>query len=547
MSTMTMTRVETQNKTENSCYHCGWEPENLKLWPTFGGKAVRWIERNLIFAEGDSFGEPVRLRRDQKRFIYRWYEYCPSCDWWRYGEALRGAARGDGKTAFVAMIAVLEFAGPPEIAPYSPNVVVAAASWEQADILYGAAKVMMGGKDQEVEEAPLCGKFEVYDGETTHIDGRPGRLFRTATVAGTNQGGQPTLFMADELHEFGDILDSRAKFHKVVRMGTRKRNLTYRIPQADGGYRKVKRGPGRIINLSTAGEDVDHSYLGKIYKRGLREKHQHKCTRLLFDWRSAPEGLDYKLAAHREIACRAASAAADQIWSVDARVSEWEDNDEITDNEWMRYYANLWVAVAVDSWLKEHPAAWPECEGTWELAGDEPAVLSVDMALTRDSVGVDEVTRLADGRYAVTSRIWYPADNQLPFVEIFEYIENRAGELGTRFRGLVYDPRYFELQAKLLEDAGFLVIQFDQSPVRMIPAVGMTFDLIKSRGIVHDGDPEFTRQVQNAAKRPFERGWTLSKSKSKIRIDSAVAMCMGVWSLAQLLSQPESSVVDQIW
>lgn len=547
MTTLTMTRAETPEKTENSCYNCGWEPENLELWPTFGGKAVKWIERNLIFAEGDSFGKPVRLRKDQKLFIYRWYEYCPCCDWWRYGEALRGAARGDGKTAFVAMLAVLEFAGPPEIAPYSPNVVVAAASWDQANLLYSAAATMMGGRDQEVEEAPLCGMFEVYDGETTHIDGTPGRLFRTATVAGTNQGGQPTLFLCDELHEFGDILDSRARFHKVVRMGTRKRNLTYRIPTRDNKYREVKRGPGRTINLSTAGEDVDHSYLGKIYKRGLREKHARKCTRLLFDWRSAPEGLDYKLAAHREIACRAASAAADQIWSVAARVSEWDDNDEITDNEWLRYYANLWVAVAVDSWLKEHPAAWPECEGTWELAGAEPAVLSVDMALTRDSVAVVEVTKLADGRYAVTSRIWYPSDNQLPFVEIFEYIENRACELGTRFSGLVYDPRYFELQAKLLEDSGFLVIQFDQSPVRMIPAVGLTFDLIKARGIVHDGEPEFTRQVQSAAKRPFERGWTLSKSKSKIRIDSAVALCMGVWSLAQLLSETDSSVLEQIW
>lgn len=546
MTAMTMTRVETPEKTENSCYNCGWEPENGKLWPTFGGKAVRWIEKNLIYAEGDYFGQPVVLRRDQKLFVYRWYEYCPCCDWWRYGEALRGAARGDGKTAFIAMLAVVEFAGPPEIAPFSPNVVVTAASWDQANILYSAAATMMGGRDQEVEEAPLCGQFEVYDGETTHADKRPGRLFRTATVAGTNQGGFPTLMLSDELHEYGDINDSKAKFHKVVRMGTRKRNLTYRIPLRAGEYREVKRGPGRIINLSTAGEDVDHSYLGAIYKRGLREQHQRVCTRLLFDWRSAPEGLDFKLKEHREVAVRAASAAADQLWSTAARVAEWDDNDEITDNEWLRYYANLWVAVAVDSWLKDHPAAWPECQGAWELSGGEPAVLAVDMALTRDSVAVDEVRLLPDGRYAVTARIWYPADNKLPYVEIFDYIAERSAALGTAYRGLVYDPRFFELQAQLLEDDGFLVIQFDQSPARMIPAVGLVYDLIKSRGIVHDGDPEFTRQVQSAAKRQFERGFTLSKPKSRIRIDAAVALCMGVWTLAELTAV-ETSVLQQIW
>lgn len=546
MTLTTMTRAATTEKTENQCFHCRWEPENGEKWPTFGGKAVKWIEKNLIFAEGDSFGKPVRLRKDQKLFVWRWYEYCPACDWWRYGEALRGAARGDGKTAFVAMLAVLEFGGPPEIAPYSPNVVVGAASWDQANLLYGAAATMMGGRDQEVDQAPLCGQFEVYDGETKHSDGRPGRLFRTATVAGTNQGGQPTLFMADEIHEFGDVLDARARFHKVVKMGCSKRTLTYRVPNQDGTWREITRGPGRVINLSTAGHDVDHSYLGEIYKRGLRETHNKACTRLLMDWHEAPDGLDYNDPEQRATACRAASGAADQIWSVASRVAEW-DSPEMTSNEWIRYYANKWVTVAADSWLKDYPSAWAECQGTWHLEGDEVAVLAVDMALTRDSVAVVEVRALADGRYACVPRIWYPADNKLPFVEIFEYIANRAGELGTAYRGLVYDPRYFELQAQQLEDDGFLVIQFDQSPVRMIPAVGLTFDLIKERRIVHNGDAEFARQVQSAARRQFERGWTLSKSRSKIRIDSAVAMCMGVWSLAQLAGATEPSVTQQIW
>jgi phage terminase large subunit-like protein len=546
MTSTTMTRVAPREKTAESCFHCGWTPENSELWPTFGRKAVRWIEKNLIFAEGDSFGKPVRLRDDQKLFVYHWYEYCPACDWWRYGEGLRGAARGDGKTAFVAMLAVAEFAGPPEIAPYSPNVVIGAASWDQADILYGAAAVMMGGRDQEIEEAPLCGQFEVYDAETKHSDGRPGRLFRTATVAGTNQGGQPTFFPADEIHEFGDVLDAKAKFHKVVKMGCSKRTLTYRIPRPGGGYREVTRGPGRDMKLSTAGHDVDHSYLGEIYKRGVRERQQKVCTRLLFDWREAPDGLDYNDPEQRAIACRAASGAADQIWSVDARVAEW-DNPEMTSNEWIRYYANKWVTVAADSWLKDYPSAWAECEGEWELEGDEPAVLSVDMALARDSVAVVEVRALEDGRYACVPKIWYPADNKLPFVEIFEYIAARAAELGTAYRGLVYDPRYFELQAQQLEEDGFLVIQFDQSPVRMIPAVGLTFDTIIARKIVHGGDKEFARQVQSAARRQFERGWTLSKSKSKIRIDSAVAMCMGVWSLAELAGENEPSVLEQIW
>lgn len=531
-----------------SCPGCGWAPESGGFWPSFGGIAVKWIEDNLILAEGDSFGKPVRLREDQREFLWRWYEWCPSCDLWHYDEALRGEARGGGKTALIAMIGVLEFAGPPQIAPYSPNVVVAAASWDQANLLYSAAAVMMGGRDQEVTQSPLCGYFEVYDGETRHADHRPGRLFRTATVAGTNQGGQPTLFIADEIHEFGDVGSARATFHGVVEAGTTKRTLTYyRLPDGRGGFRDVHRGRGRVINLSTAGFDIDHSFLGTMYKRGKREQQQQLPTRFLFDWREAPDGLDYSRPADREIAVRAASGAADVIWSVAARVAEW-DKDHVRSHEWIRYYANRWVDVAEESWLSDHPGAWAACQGTWEIAGDEPTVLAVDMALRRDSVAVAEVVALPDGRFAVTARIWYPADGQIPHLDVFEWIRDRAWELGPRFRGVAFDPRYFQLPAEQLEaDHDLLTIQFDQTPIRMAPAVGATFDMIRAGTIVHDGDTELARQVKAAVKREGERGFTLQKAKSRIHIDACVAMCIGVWTLAELIAAPDVDVLSTFW
>jgi hypothetical protein len=535
----------------NQCANCGWEPENGGKWPTFGRIAVAWIEDNLIFAEGDSFGKPVRLRKDQKRFVWRWYEYCDEnhggCGWWRYGEALRGEARGGGKTALVGMIADVEFGGPPQIAPYSPNVVIGAASWDQADLLYSAATTMLGGRDQEVAEAPLCGFFEVYDAETKFADHRPGVMRRLAAVAGTNQGGQPTFATFDEEHEFGDVGDPKARFRNVVAMGASKRTLTYRITKLEGGYAEVKRGPGRSMSLSTAGFDIDHSMLGAKYKRGKREEQQDTPTRFLFDWAEAPDGLDYSNPVDREIAVRAASGAADIIWSVAARVAAWDD-PTIPHHEWIRYFANRWVDVAEESWLSDHPAAWAACQGVWEIEGDEPAVISVDMALKRDSVAVTTVRALHDGRFAVTCRIWYPVDAKLPFTEIWDYIREHAIALADVFQGLVYDPRYFELAAeKLEEDDGLMIIQFDQSPARMAPAVGLTYDMILAATIVHDGDAELARQVKAAVKKLWERGFTLSKGKSRIHIDACVSMCMGVWALAELAGTNEPSVLQQIW
>src|SRR6266704_3344469 len=241
MTAKTLGSPSSTERSSESC-PCGWSPGTGKLWPSHGGVAVRWIEDNLIFAEGDWYGQPFRLRTDQRLFLWLWYSYCPSCDEWRYSEGLRGAATGDGKTAFIATIAYLEFAGPPQITPSSPNIPIAAASFDQTDLLFGITATMLGGIGSTVTEAPLCGIFDVFDTEIKFKDGRPGRMFRVAAAAGTNEGGLAHLFICDELHEWGDVGSTKARVHTVIGKSTTKR--------------RTQHGRGRILNLSTAGFDV---------------------------------------------------------------------------------------------------------------------------------------------------------------------------------------------------------------------------------------------------------------------------------------------------
>jgi phage terminase large subunit-like protein len=533
------------------CANCGWQPEGAAKWPTYGAIACRWIEENCICAEGDFYGQLIKLRRDQKRFVYRWYEYCPQCDYWHYGEAIRTAATGDGKTTFVAALVALEFGGPAVVAPASPNIIISAASFEQADLLFSITGTMLGGRDQMAKESPLCGFFEVYDTEISFSDGRPGTIRRIAAAAGTNEGGQPTFFACDEMHEWGDEGSNKARVYTVVGKSTKKRNVLYRIPDDSGDeqdYREVFRGPGRILKLSTAGSDIDHSLFGKMVVQARKaEKDPSIAPRLLFDIFEAPDGLDFEDPADRRIAAIAASPAAGILWNVEDRVAMY-NTPGTSKNEWQRYYGNQWVDQATESWLKDHPGAWSQCQGEWEIQGDEPTVLAIDMALKRDSVAVVQVASLADGRSAVTARIWYPDNGKLPHTEIWEYIAVLAAELQDRFEGVVYDPRYFELHAQALEDdKGLLVIQFDQTPVRMAPAVGLTYDKIVAGTIVHNGDDDLRRMVHAAVKREQDRGFTLSKGRSRHHIDGAVAMCMGVWALAELAGDREPSVTQQIW
>lgn len=509
------TRASSKRKPDPGCQGCGWKPKRTELWPSHGNIAVQWIEDNCICGEGDWYGQPIRLRPDQQRFLWRWYEYCPRCEQWHYDEALRGAATGDGKTQFIASIVMLEFAGPEQIAVASPNIPIAAASFEQADLLFSAVATMAGGRDNAVAEAPLCGFFEVYDTEIKFADGRPGRIFRVAAVAGTNEGGLPTLFVTDELHEWGEAGSKKARVATVIGKSTKKR--------------RTKRGSGRRISLSTAGFDKDHSLLGDMYKLGKKvERDPRVSPRFLFDWREAPDGLDYRKLEDRELAVRAASEAAGVLWHVADRVNAW-GKPEYPPHEWIRYFANRWVELAEDSWLKDHPAAWGKCQGTWKSDTANPFTVSVDMALRRDSVAVDRIEKLADGRFAVTAKIWLPLDGKIDHLDVFTHVRSLAA--GPGFRGVVYDPRFFELPARLLEDDGIQVIEFDQQPQRMAPACGFAFDQIVAGNVVQDGDSEFAAQVKAAAKREQERGFTLSKGKSKRRIDACIAMCMGMWVL----------------
>ncbi len=148
------------------------------------------METNLIHGEGDKFAEPYRLLPWQKVFLWRWYEYRPGTlsdhgeMWvaairagefpprhlipdppeWRYREAFLCMPKGEGKTEFCAAMGVLEFAGPPVIAPRSPNVPIAAASFDQAAELFASVQAKCGGpKGAEVPESPLAGLFNVFD------------------------------------------------------------------------------------------------------------------------------------------------------------------------------------------------------------------------------------------------------------------------------------------------------------------------------------------------------------------------------------------------
>jgi phage terminase large subunit-like protein len=251
--------------------------------------------------------------------------------------------------------------------------------------------------------------------------------------------------------------------------------------------------------------------------------------KFLFDWREAPKDLDLTVAADREKAVRAASAAAGILWSVKSRVRAWNDVD-MPHHEWIRYYANRWTDVAEDSWLVDDPTAWDECLNAVKIPKRAEIVVAVDMALKRDSVAVGWFwRRKRDSLVVARGRIWEPDSRKIDHLDVMAHIRSLADDY--TITEVTYDPRFFEVPARILEDEGFNMVEFPQSPERMAPACGLALEKIRARMIAHDGDPDQALQVKAAAKRLGERGFTLSKGKSKRHIDFAIALAIGVYRL----------------
>jgi phage terminase large subunit-like protein len=137
------------------------------------------------------------------------------------------------------------------------------------------------------------------------------------------------------------------------------------------------------------------------------------------------------------------------------------------------------------------------------------------------------VQRRPDGRWHVKIRIWLPRlDGRLDATDVMQYLRDTSAVMDVR--EVAFDPRFFDVPAQMLVDEGVPMVEFPQSLERMTPAVGLAYEMVKRGELAHDGDEAFSTQILNAVARYNERGFTVSKGKSRDRIDACVAMVMAL-------------------
>ena len=464
------------------------------LPPTSGELVCDWIETFLVHGEGDWLGSPFRLTDDQRRLVYRIYERRPDGRR-KHRQVLVGRPKGFGKTELGAALAIAELAGP--LAPVAPDIPVAAASYEQANLLFGAARTM-------ISEGPLRDYLEVYEREILRKDA-PGRIYRVAAVAGTNDGGRHTFRVADEVHEWEG---SKERVHLVLSNGLLKRTDSW------------------ALDISTAGCDTD-SLIGRLYDKGkLVEGGELNDGSFLFDWQQHPDpGCDVSTEQAVRAAVEIAYRGAGKHVDLDRIVARFY---EIPEYEFRRYYLNQFTPTA-RAWLPT--GAWQACQAadTNPPPAGTAIVLGFDGSYSGDSTALIGAT-LGPNPYLFVAGCWEKPDQQDNWLVPREEVRAVVARAFERWnvRELACDPPgwYREIDEWAEQYGGQTVLRYQtNNPRFMAESCSRFYTAVTRHQLEHDADPRLARHLSNAITKDTPAGSYITKEShaSPKKIDLAVA------------------------
>lgn len=475
---------------------------------TLGPDVARWIERLCVHGPGDVLGKPVKLTPDEKRFLAWAYEVDEN------GRkvirrAVRGLPKGSRKTEFAAWVALAELAGPVRFdrwddnggkpqargtQAHDPYVVAAASTYEQADLLFAAARAA-------ITEGPLADFFDCFDKEIQR-KGAPGVLVRVPAVAGANDGLRPTFVVMDETHEW---TGNKQRVALVLENGLAKRRDAW------------------SLQITTAGSPKVDSVALTTYRYGKRvQSGEVEDPALLFTWREPSVTVD-KLVEPQVLATTVA----------EVNPESWKDRDtlirrygEIPLHEFCRYHLNLWIEPDEERWLP--PGLWDSLQTEQSVPDKTPIVLGFDGSYSGDSTALVAAT-VEESPHLFVLGLWEHPGGGQQWVVDHDEVEARVHETFARYEVLEMsaDPPYWGQQlTRWAEQYGDnRVLAFNTFVrKRMAAAVSAFYQAASSGNLTHDGDPGLTRHIQSATLKETAQGAYITKPPhSPLKIDAAIA------------------------
>lgn len=460
-------------------------------------RCIRFCETYCRAPKGKGHGRPLKLARFQKEWLEE--ALADGVD-----VAVQSIPRGNGKSTFRAAVAT--WAVFDDVATGAPQVPIVATTVSQAMKAIYTPALQMIQAEPELRSRSL--PFTAWGAVRLWVPSTDGEMFPTANQVASLQGLDPSLAVVDELA----FMPIEAWIALTESAGKRDRSLVAGIST-----------PG--LHSDNALWDLRKKWMSGVAMPGTRYSEFAADESCAVDdeaqWRKANPAIAAGFL--RIEALRSSVARTPQTLFRIFRLGQWVEG--------------------VASWLGDDGRVlWGKLADPFDLIAGASTWVGVDVGIKRDSTAVTTVQRRPDGRLHVKVRLWLPTKDQpVDVTDVMHHL--RQLDKQVRLVDVAYDPRFFDMPAKTLEDEGLPMTEMPQSVESMTPAVGTTYELIQAGGVSHDGDPAVDAQVLTAVPRFNERGFTLAKTKSRGRIDAAVSMCIGVRQALVVKDTPVQAVI----
>lgn len=155
-------------------------------------------------------------------------------------------------------------------------------------------------------------------------------------------------------------------------------------------------------------------------------------------------------------------------------------------------------------------------------SGDATAIVAVSIPAAGDADAHPHVDKVA---------VWEkPQDALDDWVVPIADVEDALRQACKRWnvKEIVCDPYRYARTMQELESEGLPIVEFPQSPARMVPATTTFYEAVTQNLLTHSGDADLARHISNAVLRVDARGSRIGKENrnSERKIDLAVAAIM---------------------
>lgn len=446
-------------------------------------RLVRFARRFAVETRGELAGKLIPWRDWQIDTLRRIVES-------RARIAYVQLPRKNGKSALGSVVALFGL-----IADNEPGAEVysVASSRDQARIVFDTARRMV-----EMHPA-LAKRVKVYRNELVYPP-LGARYKALAAEAGAHEGLNPSLVVFDEVHALG----SRRELWDVMRlgMGTRRSPLLLAITTPGVMY-------GRDGRQSLAHELYE-------YSRRIAAGELEDPDFMAAVWEAA-QGCDVE----DEAEWGSANPALGDFLSMDDMRAAVKSTPE---NEFRTKRLGQWVASHT-AWIPT--GAWSACDVEAAPRPGAPIVLGFDGSKSRDATALIGATIDPEPALFVVG-VWErprmaPLGWQVPRAEV-EATLAQAMETWD-VREIVADPTLWVSELQAWSARGWPVVEYPQSPSRMVPATQRFYEAVTGGTMVHDGDPVLERHVAASIIRPNGQIGKDHKDSPR-KVDAAVAAIM---------------------